>query len=139
MPGTDFKDKDLKLKFDRLGADLMATGGDLVTVSSEENLAQAIINRLTTDEGELEDIGHADYGSRLYQVVGEPNNEGTRAKIKNVVGYCLSQEPRIKEVTGIDIRTNPRDQNRLDIEITVVPVEGGRSLSLSYPFHLEVD
>ena len=52
--------KDLKLQFDSLGADLIATKGDFETVSDESNLVQAIIHRLTTDEGELHDIGHAD-------------------------------------------------------------------------------
>ena len=131
--------KDLKLKFDKLGADLTATEGDFETVSDEDNLAQAIIARLTTAEGELHDIGHADYGSRLHELIGEPNNERTRERIKNVVQDCLTQEPRIREVTSINVRPNPDDLNRLDIEITVLPAESSTFLSVVYPFRLEVE
>jgi len=131
--------KDLKLKFDQLGADLTATPeGDLDTVSHEDNLAQAIIARLMTEEGELQDVGHADYGSRLHELIGEPNTERTRERIKNLVRDCLTQEPRIKEVTSVNVKTNSEDLNRLDIEITVLPVGGGVFLSVIYPFSLEV-
>ncbi len=131
--------KDLKLRFDRLGADLtVTTEGDLDTVSNEDNLAQAIIARLTTEEGELQDVGHADYGSRLYELIGEINNETTRERIKAVVLDCLTQEPRIKEVVSIDVRTRPHDLNRVDIDITVLPIGSSTYLTIVYPFRLEV-
>lgn len=131
--------RDLKLKFDRLGADLTAIEGDFETVSHEDNLAQAIIARLATGEGELHDIGHADYGSRLHDLIGEPNNETTRERIKNTVRDCLAQEPRLREVTSIVVKQNPDDPNRLDIEITVLPIESSTFLSVVYPFSLEVE
>ena len=58
--------KDLKLRFDKLeielGADLATDKGDFETVSDEQNLVQAILHRLTTEEGELYDIGHFIFG-----------------------------------------------------------------------------
>lgn len=131
--------KDLRLRFDRLGADLAATEGDFETVSKEDNLAQAIVHRLTTEEGELHDIGHGDYGSRLYELIGEPNNERTRERIKNVVRDCLAQEPRIREVTSINVTTKLDEPNRVDIEITVLPIGSSTFLSVVYPFRLEVE
>ena len=132
--------KDLKLRFDELGADLTVTSeGDLGTVSDEDNLAQAIIARLTTGEGELHDVGHADYGSRLQELIGEVNNETTRERIKAVVLDCLTQEPRIKEVTSINVRTDPYNPNRVDIEITVIPMGSSTFITLVYPFRLEVE
>lgn len=132
--------KDLKLRFDELGADLTVTSeGDLGTVSDEDNLAQAIIARLTTGEGELHDVGHADYGSRLQELIGEVNNETTRERIKAVVLDCLTQEPRIKEVTSINVRTDPYNPNRVDIEITVLPMGSSTFITLVYPFRLEVE
>ena len=131
--------KDLKLRFDQLGADLAVTSeGDLDTVSDEDNLAQAIIARLTTEEGELHDVGHADYGSRLYEFIGEVNNETTRERIKAVVLDCLTQEPRIKEVASINVRADPHDLHRVDIDITVLPIGSSTFLTVVYPFSLEV-
>jgi len=135
----EFIGKDLKLKFDQLGADLAVTSkGDLDTVSDEANLAQAIIARLTTEEGELHDVGHADYGSRLHELIGEVNNVMTRERIKVIVQDCLTQEPRIREVASINVRIDPYDLHRVDIDITVVPIGRSTSLTLVYPFRLEV-
>lgn len=129
--------KDLKLQFDPLGADLIATKGDFATISDENNLVQAIIHRLTTDEGELHDIGHADYGSRLHELVGERNNLRTRERLKNLIHFCLAEEPRILEVTDVKVTPNQYDPNRLDIEITVLPIGKSTFLSVVYPFSLE--
>ena len=131
--------KDLRLTFDVLGADLTVTPrGDLDTVVEEDDLAQAIIARLSTDEGELYDIGHADYGSRLHEVIGEINNEATRERIKALVRDCLAQEPRIREIISINVQTFPHDPHRVDIEITVLPIASSVYLTVVYPFRLEV-
>jgi phage baseplate assembly protein W len=130
--------KDLKLRFNELGADLTVTEkGDLDTVEDYDDLAQAIIIRLSTDEGELYDIGHADYGSHLYEVVGELNNEVTRKRIQSIIRECLFQEPRIQEVVSVNVLTDHKDPYRLDIEITVLPIDSKTYLSLTYPFRLE--
>jgi len=132
--------KDLKLRFDLLGADLTVTSdGDLDTVSNEDNLAQAIVTRLTTEEGELYDIGHADYGSRLYELVGEVNNAATRERIKSVVLDCLANEPRIKEIGSVDVRAYSHDLHRVDIDITVLPIGSSGYIAVTYPFRLEVE
>jgi phage baseplate assembly protein W len=131
--------KDLKLKFDELGADLTVTpGGDFDIVSEENDLAQAIIARLATDEGELHDIGHADYGSRLHALIGQVNNAVTRERIKALVRDCLTKETRIKEVTSINVGTAVHDPSRVDIEITVLPIGSSAFLTIVYPFSLEV-
>jgi phage baseplate assembly protein W len=130
--------KDLKLRFNELGADLTVTEkGDLDTVEDYDDLAQAIIIRLSTDEGELYDIGHADYGSHLYEVVGELNNEVTRKRIQSIIRECLFQEPRIQEVVSVNVLADHKDPHRLDIEITVLPIDSKTYLSLTYPFRLE--
>jgi phage baseplate assembly protein W len=130
--------KDLKLRFNELGADLTVTEkGDLDTLEDYDDLAQAIIIRLSTDEGELYDIGHADYGSHLYEVVGELNNEVTRKRIQSIIRECLFQEPRIQEVVSVNVLTDHKDPHRLDIEITVLPIDSKTYLSLTYPFRLE--
>jgi len=130
--------KDLKLKFYEIGADLTATKkGDFETVKDEDNLAQAIINRLSTDEGELYDIGHADYGSRLHEVIGEINNEATRQRLKALVRECLVQERRIVEINNISVLPDPSDPHRVDIEIAILPIESSVYLTIVYPFRLE--
>jgi phage baseplate assembly protein W len=129
---------DLRLIFDHLGADLRTTKqGDISTVSEFENLAQAIVARLSTEEGELNDIGHSDYGSRLYEVIGEINNELTRRKIRLIVQECLAQEPRIKKVVNIDVLQDPIEAHKVNIELTILTQKNDQNLTLTVPFSLE--
>jgi phage baseplate assembly protein W len=97
---------DLKLQEQGLGSDLQVSPtGDLVIVSEEPNLAQAIINRLRTIEGELYEIEHPTYGSRLYDFIGELNNDLTRNRIRNYIKSTLMKEPRIKEIVKITVKS----------------------------------
>jgi phage baseplate assembly protein W len=130
--------KDLKLRFYETGADLTTTKkGDFETITDEDNLAQAIIARLATEEGELYDIGHADYGSRLNEVIGEINNETTRQRLKALIRECLIQERRIKEVVNINVLPDPHDPHRVDIEMTILPIKSSSYLTIVYPFRME--
>jgi phage baseplate assembly protein W len=100
-----FLGTDIRLLETPLGADIsIGTTGDIELVSEDMNLAQAILHRLRTIKGELSDIGHPEYGSNIYDMVGEPNNETTRERIKMIVRNTLIQEPRIKEIVRIDVK-----------------------------------
>ncbi|MEM3826236.1 MAG: GPW/gp25 family protein [Nitrososphaeria archaeon] len=129
---------DLKLKFDEAGADLQVKDGDLQLAHEEENLAQAIVHRLMTDLGELEELGHPDYGSRLYDLIGQPNSEETRNLARTYVLDALSRELRIKEIVSVTVSPNILDPNRIDIEIVVIPVGKRRPLTVFYSMLLEV-
>jgi phage baseplate assembly protein W len=97
---------DLKLGETYIGSDLSNSAqGDLEQLSEEMNLAQAILHRLRTIRGELEDIGHADYGSNLYDLIGEPNNQTTRDRLKAIVRSTVMEEPRIKEIVKIEVKS----------------------------------
>jgi phage baseplate assembly protein W len=129
---------DLKLKFDEMGADLQVEEGDLKLAHEEENLAQAIVHRLMTDLGELEELGHPNYGSRLYDLLGQPNTEETRNIARTYVLDALSREPRIKEIVSVNVKPNPLDLNRIDIEIVILPIGKRRPMTVFYSMLLEV-
>jgi phage baseplate assembly protein W len=116
----------------------VARSGDLEIVSGFDNLRQAIIMRLSISKGELEDLGHPTYGSRLFELFGQPNCERTREEIKRIVVECLNQEPRIKEILSVSTRVMPSDPDSLEIEISVLPIGGNVPLNIIYPFNLEV-
>jgi len=97
---------DLMLSETPLGVDIFNnSNGDFEFVTEEMNLAQAVLHRLRTIKGELIDIGHPEYGSNLYDLVGEPNNSMTRDRIKMLVRETLGEEPRIKEITRIEVKS----------------------------------
>jgi phage baseplate assembly protein W len=97
---------DLKLCKTTAGVDLSIDSerGDIILVSDEMNLSQAIQHRLKTGIGELTEIGYPKYGSDIYDLIGEPNNELTRTRLVSVIRNILSQEPRIKEIKKIIVR-----------------------------------
>ena len=131
--------RDLRLTDKDLGSDLSTTiSGDLDLVDEEYNLGQAIINRLRTREGELADLGHASYGSRLYELIGEPNNEKTREQVRTAARECISQEPRVSEVIAINVAASRDNLNQVDVSISVMPIGRSTVLNIVYPFYLEV-
>lgn len=128
---------------DRDAVDLGRARGDLRLVSGRENLAQAIVNRLLTRQGELTGLGHPDYGSRLYQLVGEPNTRRTQALAALYIRESLAAESRIGEVTSISFAPpSLRGEKRavLDIQISVRLRDdppGSDALTLSLTTNLE--
>jgi phage gp46-like protein len=112
---------------DRQGVDLLTAGGDLALAGGRRNLAQALLNRLYARRGALTALGHPGYGSRLHQLVGEPDTPRTRALAEFYVREALTADPRVKEVAAVAFLTPDRttlERHVLALEITVVPVEG---------------
>ncbi|MEM2027479.1 MAG: GPW/gp25 family protein [Candidatus Bathyarchaeia archaeon] len=130
---------DLKIVDEEEGSDLaLSPSGDLEIVKDEYNLGQAIISRLRTRLGELADLGHPNYGSRLYELVGEPNNERTRELAKAYVRESVMRDPRVKEIVNISVKPHKEDKRRIDIEITLLPIGRNTALNIVFPFYLEV-
>lgn len=130
---------DLKLSDEEMGVDLaISPNGDLQTIAEEYNVGQAVISRLRTRKGELLDLGHSQFGSRLYELIGEPNNERTRELVRNIAKETLSADPRIKEIRRIDVKPSRLDPHRVDLEVTVIAIQSETPINIVYPFYLEV-
>jgi phage baseplate assembly protein W len=130
---------DLRLRESEEGADIaLGANGDLATVSHEYNLGQAILSRLRIRRGELTDLGHNRLGSRLYDFVGEPNNDATRERIKTAVLETLLEEPRISQILNVTVKPDEQDRDRVVVEIVIVPIGQETPLNIVMPFYLEV-
>lgn len=108
---------------------------DLSTVSGEDNLEQAIIIRLLTPIGELSALGHPEYGSRLFELVGRTNTETTRNLIRLRVIESVSREPRVEEIIMISVKPTPRNTVRgwrssIDIYLEVKPMGSIAAISI---------
>lgn len=130
--------RDLRLAYSDLGADLNVTpSGDLELVTDELNLGQAIVHRMRTRPGELIDIGHSSYGSRLYDLIGEPNTEATREKVKAVVIDALEREPRVKKIVKVTVSLRPGRADAVDVDVSLIATETEAPLNVVFPFYLE--
>lgn len=131
--------RDLKLADEELGSDLaLGPTGDLDMIGDEYNLSQAIINSLRTRRGELSDLGHPNYGSRLYELIGEPNNERTRNLARIYASECIARDPRVQEIVDIKVNMPKDDPYRIDLDIAVLPIGSSTPLNIVFPFYLEV-
>lgn len=111
---------------DRVGLDIAIERGDLKLTDGRANLAQALINRLLTRRGELAGLGHPDYGSRLYQLVGEPNSRRTQAVAELYIREALAGETRIREISAITFAPpslRPEKRSTLEVTIAILPVD----------------
>lgn len=138
--GTDLKlIMEIRPEYMGLGADLLVNKkGDLQTATGRENLGQAILHRLLTRRGELGDIGHPDYGSRLHELIGEPNNERTRELVRLYAKECISQEPRVQDIKSLTVSVQKGDSHVVLLDVTVLPIKSNVPMNVVFPFYLEV-
>jgi phage baseplate assembly protein W len=114
-----------------------SSGKDLEPLKGVENLKQALLLRFLTPVGELAPLGHPDYGSRLFDLLGSPNNETNRNRAKMYVLQALKDEPRIKKVLAVSVMQNRSERTRLDIEVSLTPIDSDTTLNFVFPFFLE--
>jgi phage baseplate assembly protein W len=110
---------------------------DLDTLGTADNLVQALLLRFLTPVGDLALLGHPDYGSRLVELIGELNNETNRNRAKLYTLQALQAEPRVKEIRAVTVTQSLRDRTRMDIKVSLLPVDSDTLLNLVFPFFLE--
>jgi|SRR5262245_55339695 len=110
---------------------------DFGVISGLDNLGQAVLMRLLTPRGELSALAHPEYGSRLHELVGRQNTATTRNLAKLHVLESLQLEPRIQKVTRVSVEPAKGQRDRIDIELTVLPVGETQVVRIG-PFTLEL-
>ena len=110
---------------------------DLETLSAVENLTQALFLRFLTPVGALTQLGHSTYGSRLFELIGELNNETNRNRAKLFTLQSLAAEPRVKQVRSVQVAQNRAHREQIDIEISLIAVDNDSPLNLVFPFFLD--
>lgn len=111
---------------------------DIARVTGIKNIKkQSLINRIMTRKGELEELGHPEYGSKHHELMGEPNTESNRNLIKFHILECLSHEPRIERILNVKIETDNRNLVRVKLEIKIIDVSS--PINLVVPFMFEVE
>ncbi len=134
MSDLALKRKTLRTVFsDRMSIDIGDMRGDLSLRDGLDNVAQAIQNRLLTRKGEMEKLGHTDYGSELYRLIGEPKTWKSKARAEMYIREALNNEKRVEEILEIQFPEPNTKEGRyiLDIEIQVKVLNYDEQLTIS--------
>ena len=117
---------DLRLAFKDTGEiDLdWSPSTDAATVSGKENLVQALTMRLLVYRGHLEELGHARYGSRVADLIGEPLDRQNLELLRRYVRQALREDPRVEEVTALSVRARPDLPGAVDVRAGIRAVTG---------------
>ena len=110
---------------------------DFVPRDGLENLAQAVILRLLTPRGELADLGHPEYGSRVHELIGQENNTVKRNLLKLFILEALKFEARVESVAELVVAPSPGTRSTVDVLLRVKPV-GVATLVTIGPFTIEL-
>lgn len=126
---------DLRLRLDG-GAELDIGSGDLSVLSGVENLRQALTLRLLVQVGELTELSHPRYGSRVHELIGEPMDRLNLDLLRRYVKKALSQDPRVREVVSVTATPRRDVPGAVDVEALVAPKGEGEAEPL--PLRVEV-
>ena len=88
------------------GVDYSSTGevsntGDMLLVEGLSNAKQSIHNQILTEKGFYPSVD-TDYGSEVYEVLGEDIEEPTFEALKVYINNTLLENPRVKEIVEIN-------------------------------------
>ena len=101
--------------------------GDLFTVQGDDCLLQDIRHRLESSYGDL--FSHEEFGSLIFQYLGQPDTELNRALIKRSVITAIEQEKRINPNT-IQVELIKYTPEEILVNISFIPLEKIHPLTL---------
>lgn len=129
---------DLELYLRGEAYDLRPNGaGDLGLARGNENIIQALNLRLRVRRGELERLGWPNYGSRLHELIGEPNNDRTHVRLMAYARSAIEEDPRVAEVSRVSARVPRGERSLVRLEMDVRLIDQPNPLNMVFDFDLE--
>lgn len=121
----------------RLGPGGKGSIVDLAVTGGRDNLAQAVIMRLLTPRGELTQLGHPQYGSRLHELIGQANTETKRHLVRLYILETLQREPRVEKIVDVTVAPVEKRPSTVDVRLQVLPVGETQTVTIG-PITLEL-
>jgi phage baseplate assembly protein W len=135
--------RDLALRDGAGGADFTsqgpvgASGGDIALASGNDNIVQALTLRLRVRQGELAPLGWPDFGSRLHELIGEPDLARTRLKAQVFARDAVEADPRVQKVQAVDIVRIPGERQVLRLAMDIRVIDQPQPLNLVFELALD--
>ena len=129
---------DLRLAGRAPGFDLdRDAAGDIALAQGNDNIIQALILRLKVRKGELAPLGWPNYGSRLHELIGEPNNGRTHVMLMAHARNAIEQDPRVSEVKSVRTEVVPGERDVVRIIMEILLISATNPLNLVFDVSLE--
>lgn len=113
------------------------TAGDLGVARGNENAVQALTLRLRVRKGELASLGWPEYGSRLHELIGEPDLPRTRLKAQFFAREAMEADPRVKKVESVEALFLPGERGVLRLAASVSLINEPTPLNFVFDLVLE--
>lgn len=110
---------DLRVVFSGDGADIAWTDGDLERVGGLDNLAQALTLRLLVQRGELSQLAHPRFGSRIHELIGATLDRPNLDLLRRHVRQALLGDPRVAAVEALRVEAIAAHPGAVQITATV--------------------
>jgi phage gp46-like protein len=133
---------DISLRDAAGGVDFVLGGpagssGDLTLAAGNDNAVQALSLRLRVRKGELSPLGWPDYGSRLHELIGEPDLPRTRLRAQVFAREAVQADPRVKQVQSVDLVPIPGERSVLRLAMSLLLIDEPTPLNLVFDLALE--
>jgi phage baseplate assembly protein W len=135
--GTDILLRDAAGGMDFTLGGPVGSSGDLTLTQGNDNAIQALSLRLRVRKGELAPLGWPDYGSRLDELIGEPDLPRTRLKAQVFARDAVEADPRVEKVQSVDVVRIPGERYVLRLAMTVLLIDQPTPLDLVFDLALE--
>lgn len=122
---------DLALREAAGGLDLtFGSPGDLARASGPDTVSQGLTLALRIRLGELAPLGWPDYGSRLHELIGEPNVRRTQLRLLAYARSAVQRDPRVEQV--VDVRCVPVGPDTVRLELLLQLVGAGDQVTVTH-------
>jgi phage baseplate assembly protein W len=135
--GTDILLRDAAGGMDFTLGGPVGSSGDLTLAQGNDNAVQALSLRLRVRKGELAPLGWPDYGSRLDELIGEPDLPRTRLRAQAFARDAVEADPRVEKVQSVDVVRIPGERYVLRLAMTVLLIDQPTPLDLVFDLALE--
>ena len=114
------------------------SAGDLELAQGNDNIIQALILRLKVRKGELAPLGWPDYGSRLHEMIGQPNNARTYMILMAHARSAIEQDPRVAKIEEVHTQVVPGERSVVRIIMEILLINEPHPINLVFSVNLEV-
>jgi phage baseplate assembly protein W len=133
---------DIRLRDGTGGVDFSLAGpvgssGDVALCTGNDNAVQALSLRLRVRQGELAALGWPDYGSRLHELIGQPDLPRTRLKAQVFARAAVEADPRVRQVEAVDVVSIAGERSILRLAMLVLLIDQATPLNLVFDLSLE--